>query len=40
MHERNKFLIKLTKQGKKDALSQIILENKRINMEYCKKIHG
>lgn len=40
MHERNKFLIKLAKQGNKDALSQIILENQRINMEYCKKIHG
>lgn len=34
MHERNKKLVLLAKQGNKDALSQIIIENKRVNMEY------
>ncbi len=38
MHERKKNLILLSKQGNKEALSQIITENKRINLEHSKKI--
>ncbi len=38
MHERKKNLIVLAQKGDKEALAQIIEENRRINMEYCKKI--
>ncbi len=38
MHEREKALIVQAQQGDKEKLSQIIENNKRTNMEYCKKI--
>ena len=38
MHERKKMLIVLAKNGNKDALTKLIVENKRTYMEYSKKI--
>lgn len=39
MYEREKNLILLSQKGNKEALSQLLEENKRSNMEYCKKIY-
>lgn len=35
MHERENTLIALAQQGDKEALAQILEENKRSYMEYC-----
>lgn len=40
MHERNKTLILHAQQGDKEALAQILEENKRSYLEYSKKIFG
>jgi len=39
MHEREKNLIIIAKQGNKDAMAKILEENKRINLEHSKKIY-
>lgn len=38
MQAREKTLIAQAQQGDKEKLAQILDENKRFNMEYCKKI--
>lgn len=38
MHKRYRTLIAQAQQGDKDVLEEIINENKRINLEYSKKI--
>ena len=39
MQEREKTLIAKAQQGDKEILAQILDENKRSYMEYCKKIY-
>lgn len=38
MQERDRALIAKAQQGDKEKLAQIIEENKRSYMEYCKKV--
>lgn len=38
MQERDKALIAQAQQGDKEILEKIINENKRVNLEYSKKI--
>lgn len=38
MQVRNKTLIEQAQQGDKETLEKLINENKRINLEYSKKI--
>lgn len=40
MQERDRTLIAKAQQGDKEKLTQIIEENKRSYMEYCKEIFG
>lgn len=39
MYEKNKTLIIEAQNGNDKSLEQLIKENNRINMEYCKKIY-
>lgn len=38
MQEREKTLIAKAQQDDKNAMAELLEENKRTNMEYCKKI--
>lgn len=40
MQESKKVLIAKAQQGDKEIMTKIIEDNKRTNMEYCKKIFG